>query len=337
MTEKTWKEKLKDWYNPKVLTYWRYWAFLVIPVCVILATGLTSPDGWADPKVKLLGIAWSAIALFLTHSSRSALMGYVRLFDVYKKAMETSEGAGKVFIGVCILMGLIFLALVPLVARADVPPNAHQILPLVSQEIERYYPDIPRRSYVGALIEKESCIHAKHPTCFTSKARLKTAREEGAGLGQFTRAYDRNGNLRFDALAEVKTMNPEALKEFSWENVYERSDLGVRAILVKHRDCDLKLRKLSPKMDPMERLNFCDAAYNGGYTAMQAERKLCASAPPCNPNVWFQNVEHHSNKSRTTTSGYGESWFDINRRHVRETTPFDPPSKRAKYIPYLGV
>lgn len=330
--------RFKDWFNPRVLMHWRYWAFLALPLLVIVYTGLTSPDGWRDPLVKMLGISWSCIALFLTHSARTALIGYVRLAQAYKKAMETSEGASRVFLGVCILMGFIFMALMPLVARADtVPDRAKEYAPLVVQETDRYFPDIARRSYVGALIEKETCISLKHRFCWSTTAQLKTTREEGASLGQFTRAYDRNGKLRFDALAEVKTLNPEALKEYSWDNVYTRADLGIRAILIKQKDCDVKMQRLNPKMDPMDRLAFCDAAYNGGYGGMQADRKLCAATPGCNPHVWFGNVELHSSKNKVAHAGYGDSWFTINRKHVNETVPFDPPSRRAKYIPYLGV
>ena len=78
---------------------------------------------------------------------------------------------------------------------------------------------------LGALIEKESCISLEHRTCWSTAARLKTSREEGAGLGQITRAWDASGALRFDALAETVAMDPRALQELNWGNVYTRADL----------------------------------------------------------------------------------------------------------------
>ena len=314
---------------------WRYWALLVIPVAVIVASSF-GPDGWRDPLVRIQWIAWSAVALVLTHSARTALFDYARASQAWFESLKSPTGAGLSFLGLCILTAALFLGLSSFAnaqdVRTHVPDRAQAMAPMIWAEIDRHYPDIPRRSYVGALIEKETCITYKHRYCWSPTARLKTSREEGAGLGQFTRAWSANGALRFDALAEVKQMAPSDLSELNWSSVYERADLSVRAILIKSRDCDRRLQRLG-KFGDMERLAFCDAAYNGGWAGMLNDRKLCAAKAGCDPMQWFGNVEHHSNKSRAKWQGYGDSAFDINRKHVRETVD----TRRYKYMLWIGV
>ena len=78
-----------------------------------------------------------------------------------------------------------------------------------------------------------------------------------------------------------------------------------------------------------------DAAYNGGWAHLQQDRKLCGMTPGCNPNKWFGHVEMHSVKSREKWQGYGQSAYDVNRGHVRNTVPLQ--SRRAKYVEMLGV
>lgn len=80
---------------------------------------------------------------------------------------------------------------------------------------------------------------------------------------------------------------------------------------------------------------MCGAAYNGGWAHLQQDRKLCGMTPGCNPNKWFGHVEMHSVKSREKWQGYGQSAYDVNRGHVRNTVPLQ--SRRAKYVEMLGV
>lgn len=321
----------------KILKSWRYWMLLPIPLGVLIITAFASPDGWRAPLVQVVFLAWSLLAIVLAHGARKALFDYVNGETTYKKAMETSEGASRVFLGLCILTAVMIFSFMSFAARAAVPERAIAASVLVNQEIDHWYPTIPLRSYVGALVEQETCPSLKSPMCWSTKAKLKTSREEGAGLGQFTRTWNANGSQRFDALADVKKLNPAALKELSWDNVYARADLSIRALLIKQKDCDGRMQNLNGSMLGADRQAFCDAAYNGGYGGMQSDRKLCVLHDGCNPLVWFGNVEKYSNKSRQKWQGYGKSAFDINREHVAFTVPFDPPSRRAKYIPYFGV
>lgn len=317
--------------NP--LKRWRWWGVMALPVAVI-ALNSFGPDGWREPAVKLLWLSWTALCVALAHSARKALFDYAHGRKAWLKAMEHPIGAGLAFLGLCLVSAVLVLAFTGFARAQPVPANAQLLAPLVVQEINSHWPQAPRRSYIGALIEKESCITLTHRTCWTTAARLKTSREEGAGLGQITRAWSANGALRFDALAEVRQMDPDALSGLSWDTVYLRADLGVRAVLVKLRDCHARFERLGVG-DEMARLAFCDAAYNGGLAGVQQERKLCALTNGCNPGQWFGHVELHSNKSRTPWQGYGASAYDINRAHVRGTVPLEP--RRWRYAQWLGV
>lgn len=309
---------------------WRWWAISVLPLAVI-ALNSFGPDGWREPLTRLLWLSWTAVAVALTHSARTALFDYAHGRKAWLKALEHPIGAGLAFLGLCVVTAALFFSLVNF-ARADtpatrqtVPTEAVELAPLALTEIERIWPNMPRRSYLGTLIEKESR--------WRTNAQLKTIREEGAGLGQITRAWGAGGALRFDALEEVKSLAPHDLSELSWATVYTRADLGLRATLVKLRDCDTRLQRLG-KFETMERVALCDAAYNGGWGGLQQDRKLCALTPSCDPARWFDHVEHTSGKSRTKWQGYGQSAFDINRAHVRATVPV---AQRLRYMPLLGV
>lgn len=317
--------------NP--LKRWRWWAVLALPLAVI-AVNSFGPDGWREPVVKLIWLSWTALCVALAHSARKALFDYAHGREAWLKAMEHPIGAGLAFLGLCFVSGVLVLAFVGFARAQPVPTPAQALAPLVVQEIERHWPAAPRRSYIGALIEKESCISLSHRTCWSTAARLKTSREEGAGLGQITRAWTAAGTLRFDALAETRALDPDALRDLSWDNVYTRADLGVRAMLVKLRDCNSRFERVGLQ-EEMARVAFCDAAYNGGLGGVQQERKLCALTAGCDPDQWFDHVEHHSNKSRAKWQGYGVSAFDINRAHVRGTVLLEP--RRWRYAEWLGV
>jgi hypothetical protein len=326
--------------NP--LKRWRWWAVLALPVLVLLINSL-GPNGWREPYVRLLWLSWTAVAVAVALSASKAMADYAHGREAWLKALEHPIGAGLAFLGVCVLRGAMVIAIVwasmTQFAQAQPVPagleRAQALAPVVVAEIDTHWPGIHRRSYIGALIEQETCPSLAHSMCWSSSARLKTSREEGAGLGQFTRAWTAAGVLRFDALAEVRAMAPGALAELNWQSVYERPDLGVRAAIIKLRDCDKRLHTLSPGLEPLVRVAFCDAAYNGGWAHLQADRKLCALEPACDPGRWFGHVELHSVKSRERWQGYGQSAYEINREHVRNTVPLE--SRRMKYLQMLGV
>lgn len=165
------------------------------------------------------------------------------------------------------------------------------------------------------MIEHESCISLTHSRCWNPKSRLKSAREEGAGLGQITRAYRPDGSVRFDALAEIRSKHKNELYELSWSNVYERPDLQIRAVVLKSKDNYVYYMKKASS--PFEALAFGDAAYNGGIGGLDKERRACQLAEGCDPSKWFGHVERYCLKSKAALYG-NRSACDINRHHVKD-------------------
>ncbi|MEO6711416.1 MAG: hypothetical protein ABIP42_17675, partial [Planctomycetota bacterium] len=266
------------------------------------------------------------------------LFMYADMRKAWDRALEGPTGAGLAFLGLCLVIAALFLGLAGYARAADVrtyiPENAAPLLPQLRKVQADYWPDHAFPSYFGALIEQESCISLTHSKCWNSRAQLRTDREEGAGLGQFTRAYTSTGTLRFDAIAEVRQLDPVALSEFSWATVYTRADLSMRAILVKVRDCSRRLEQQT-QASARDVMAFCDAAFNGGMAGLLQDRRLCDVDAACDPNVWFGNVERTSGKSRQKWQGYGKSAFEINREHVENALNLRRPKYRAALGPDL--
>lgn len=191
-----------------------------------------------------------------------------------------------------------------------IPLPARQHLGTVWHELGTHWPDHREPWLIPALIEHESCISLTHSKCWSSKAKLKTSREEGAGLGQLTRAYRADGSLRFDALAEMRDKHP-ALRELSWRTIYDRPDLQIRAVVLKSRSDYFNFKNTA------EPYAFTDAAYNGGVKGVVSDMRLCTLTTNCNPKKWFDNVERTCTKSKQPIYGT-RSACDINRHHVRD-------------------
>ena len=139
---------------------------------------------------------------------------------------------------------------------------------------------------MGGLIEKESCITLKHSRCWNATSRLKSAREEGAGFGQITRAYYADGRLRFDALAELKAKHPE-LKDWNWGNVYIRPDLQLLGIVLKMRDNWVFFAGVP---NPEDRIQFALKAYNRGLGGVRAEMQACKLKANCDSTKFMYNA-----------------------------------------------
>jgi hypothetical protein len=186
----------------------------------------------------------------------------------------------------------------------------------------------PKPANLAALIEHESCISLTHSRCWNSKSRLKSAREEGAGLGQITRAWSADGKLRFDALAEIRARHPKELGQWSWSNVYDRPDLQIRGVVLKAQDDYVYYRKYS--FDDIQGLKFADAAYNGGRSGLDRERRACQLSAGCDASKWDDNVENFCLKSKRPLYA-GRSACDINRHHVVDVFEI----RTNKYKPYF--
>ena len=281
---------------------------------VLAALYLTDPDKGITTGMLLLSLVTPLLAVGFVHLARKALHDYPEADarSLFAKAGEHPIGAGLALIALSIVAyGL--MGLFGSVARAEVPDRAKQHLPTLSAEIGAHWPRMVYPPYFGGLIEHESCISLKHSRCWSPTSRLKTQREEGAGLGQLTRAWHPDGRLRFDALAEMRERHP-ALRGLDWATIYQRPDLQMRAVVLKVKGDYLALAAVA---SDTARLHFADAAYNGGLGGLQRERRACHLKAGCDPQQWFGHVERTCLKSRQPLYG-GRSACDINRHHVHD-------------------
>ena len=214
-------------------------------------------------------------------------------------------------------------------AHTYIPANAPALVPTVRAEQSRLWADHPAPYMLAGLIEQESCISLTHSRCWSPTSRLKTPREEGAGLGQITRAWRPDGSLRFDAIADQRARHPE-LAALSWANVYQRPDLQIRTIVLMSRD--LGGQALRVAATPIDALAMADAGYNGGWGGVQSDRRACQIKTGCNPGTWFAHVERTCSKSRVPIYG-SRSACDINREHVTNVVRV----RSVKYAPFWGV
>lgn len=217
----------------------------------------------------------------------------------------------------------------PVDIKTYIPTNAYALLPTLKSETDRIFSDTGTPEYFGGLIEQESCISLTHSRCWKPSSQLKTSREEGAGVGQLTRAYNQDGSIRFDALTDLRNRYTSELKELSWSNVYQRPDLQIRSILLMSRD---NWKRFPEVRDPFQRVAFMDAAYNGGAGGAVKERLQCGLTKGCNPQFWFGHVEKVCLKSKKPIYG-NRSACDINREHVDLVIHY----RMNKYVPYLRL
>lgn len=308
----------------------RHWFIFGGSLLVLTALLLTDPDKGVTTGMLLLALVTPLLAVGFAHYARKALHDYPEADarGLFKTAGTHPIGAGLALIALSIVAyGL--LALFGSVARAQdvrtyIPPAAEEYRTIFQSEQTAHWPDHPRPELLPALVEHESCISLTHSRCWNATSRLKTKREEGAGLGQLTRAWRPDGSLRFDALAEMRDRHP-ALTPLSWANIYSRPDLQLRAVVLKVREDFLSLRMVS---DPGIRLAFADAAYNGGLGGVQKERRACGLTSGCDPQRWFGHVDRVCLKSRQPLYG-GRSACDINRHHVYDVVVTRAPKYRG--------
>lgn len=157
---------------------------------------------------------------------------------------------------------------------------------------------------------------------------MKSAREEGAGFFQITRAYKADGRIRFDALEELRTKYKSELYELNWQNIYTRPDLQIRAGILKSKE-NFKLFVVNAH-DLEEALAFADAAYNGGIKGVNDERRACVLTKGCDSSKWFGHTELLCLKSKVALYGQ-RSACDINRHHVQDVIRI----RANKYAPYF--
>jgi len=172
----------------------------------------------------------------------------------------------------------------------------------------------PKAWYLAGQIEKESCISLKHSRCWNSRSEFKSAREQGVGLGQLTRAFRIDGSIRFDALQELKDKHPMLLKDLNWTTIKDKPELQIRAVVLKMLD---NYKYYARYTDIDNAIIFGMEAYNGGIGGLNNERRACKISGKCNPQYWFNNVENFCLKSKAALYG-NRSACDISRNYPRD-------------------
>ena len=300
--------------------------FLFLLVGTLVAAGFSfysDPDSGLSTLLGGLAIAQGVWAVAAAHLGRKALTDYPEADQrrLFAKAAEDPVGAGLALIALAIVFVGLLLVFSPRAHADTLPAGFATHGPILKAEQRAHWPNHPDPAILAALVEQESCASLKSPRCWNPAARLKSAREEGAGMGQITRAYRADGSVRFDALAGLRDQYGAELAGWSWDNVYQRPDLQLRALVLMSRDSAQAFRG-APAW-----LAFGDAGYNGGVAGAQKERRACKLSAGCDPGQWFGHVELHCLKSRQPLYG-GRSACDINREHVRNVLLV----RRTKYV-----
>lgn len=266
------------------------------------------PFGMATASA-LLGLLTPFLVLWLAHLARKWLHPYVDLEQAWRTSLGHPVGAGLAAVAGAIIVSAL-LGLFGRPARAsEIPPQALPYLPMLSAEVQTHWPGHPLPSYFGGLIEHETGPCPQGRQCWKPTARLKTAREEGAGFAQITRTWTSDGRTRFDALAEMRQAHP-ALQELDWSNVYQRPDLQLRVLVLKSRG-DWRWLGQPAAME------FVDLAYNAGRGRVLQDRRACGMTAGCDPAQWAGHVERTCTASRAPIYGT-RSACDISRHHVAD-------------------
>jgi hypothetical protein len=287
----------------------------LVPIFVLAALWATDPDGGASVKVWAIRLLTAVVAVGLAHWGRKAMFDYPEadVQSLFSKARDEPTGAGLALIAVAIVLAALLAAFASF-ARADTLEleRAKVYLPALTQEVDRTWAAHPQRNVLAGQISNETAC-PRTRSCWLPTAQLKSAREEGAGFPQLTRTYRADGSIRFDALQELVDRHP-ALRELSWENVYRRPDLQMRAFLLKAHD---DYNVFAAVADSHERMVFGLVSHNRGTGGVQNERRACKLSPPCDPGKWAKNVEQHCTASRVALYG-NRSACDISRAYPKD-------------------
>lgn len=186
-----------------------------------------------------------------------------------------------------------------------IPKGAVALLPLLGELVCQLWPGSDPALFAGQ-IEQETCPSLESKLCWNPRAELKTTREYGFGLGQLTITE------RFDNYREA-TKTIKELGDWKWENRY---DPRMQMIALVSMDRRLWVSAGDLASTPVDRVAFMLSSYNGGFGGLLSDRRLCATTPGCDKTKWFKNVEATSLKAKLAASGYGKSFYQINREYV---------------------
>lgn len=232
---------------------------------------------------------------------------------------------------VSLITSLLFISEVYASEKIDPPsPNTAAILDDVYSAVKTYYPDFDGdwRMFL-AQIEQETCTSLKSKTCMSPEARLYVrCVEEGVGLGQSTRAYDKQCHIRFDILTELTVKYRPIIGSMNWDNWRTKQKEQAIAFALFMRDNCKSIKNTATATDLFA---MCLSAYNGGLGGLASDRIVCKATAGCDPSRWFGHVEFTSNKTRVPKPGYKLSAFEINRGYPRQVIKERYP-RYQKYI-----
>ena len=286
--------------------------------------------GWSFFNKPMAGAGFVFATLGFTYLARTMAFPQVSFGEFAAKAKETALGAAIVLAAVifwCATTNLLFTS----VANAEqIPAAAQRYLPVISAEAKAHWPQsltktgraAPLQMIAGLVDHETAC--PRTATCFRPEATYKTAREEGVGFGMFTRAFNGNGSLRFDALTELKALHPQALRDANWQHNKFNPVLQARALVLKVADNYATAAKITPF--PEERLTFAVVMHNRGAQGVANEVAACAMTRGCDRTRWAGNVERTCTASRKIIPGTGRSACDISRAY-----PVDVARRAVKY------
>lgn len=206
------------------------------------------------------------------------------------------------------------------VLAEEVPKNFLYHKDTLVKVMQTSWNEISIPSVIPGLIEQETCYSLTHPKCWSRFAKLETSREYGFGLGQLT------VTKRFNAFEEVKALDSR-LKDWKWDDRFNAEYQMISTVAMLKRN--FKVFRSAEK--EIDRYAFALAAYNGGIGGIQSDQRICRNTKGCNPNLWFGHVEHTSLKMKTVVTGYGKSFFEINRKYPVNILNV----RRFKYKPYV--
>lgn len=218
------------------------------------------------------------------------------------------------------LIKYLFILFIPMTlvhglnVRTDIPKNAYYYENTVREEVFKFTPYIKNYRYFYALIEHETCISLSHRRCFSRFSEFRTRREQGLGLGMITRAWRKNGSLRYDNLAWLRKRHPKHLSGVYWSNLRQKPRAQIDALLFLW---DYNYKAIPKHIKKEHRMAMADAAYNGGLGRIKIDRRKCGLRAGCNPNLWWGNVEKTCGASKKPIYDTRSPCY-INRHHVRD-------------------
>lgn len=290
----------------------RAWLLVLLAGLSLLALNRLSWSGTPGDLLSVLAFVLIAIVL-LSHVLRRVLLPQIRLGELQTVASRDPLASAVVFAAVILFKAVLIIAFVLMFTMpghaaslpSGLPAHAYRNLPLLVAEQQRYWPEHPIPSVLAAQVEQETCVHLKSSRCWSEYAELKTAREQGIGLGQVTRT------ARFDTMKELKARYATQLAGWSWQQPYDPR-LQARALVLQDRRCYQPLRGTA---NSHERLAMALNCYNAGPGMLAMSRARCAAQDGCDPGRWFGHVATADGPSRKV--GYGaRSFHAISREYV---------------------